>query len=412
MNQLLSVQIFTSSKFHFFNLARELAKQNCRVTLVSTVPPRFSDGIASEEKIEYICYSWFGYLWKFYIRLLNFISLPRFQASFHSIYTRMAKRDIKPGQDIYIVASSFGLGLLNNLRRMSKPGSILILDRGSTHISHQASVLRKLGIFYKCDIDIPSDHIIKIENSEYEKFDYIFVPSDYVLCTFTKYGVKRSKILKNPYGVDLRAFSNKGDVGFAYDGTKNLRVLFVGAFCVRKGAGVFRDLVLRLKGKGFNSNDVVFQFVGPVERSARRFAIDIIESGLGKFEGPVAQAKLPKFYSKADVFVFPSYEEGLALVLLQALAMKVPIICSEESGGREFVSDGSAVHIVDGGIDFASQLTKITEEIITEKTLGCFFDQNSIKLNCEYFSWAAYGRRAFDAYSELLLRSRIQDKCK
>ncbi|MHA6481488.1 glycosyltransferase family 4 protein [Paenibacillus sp. strain BS8-2] len=42
----------------------------------------------------------------------------------------------------------------------------------------------------------------------------------------------------------------------------------------------------------------------------------------------------------ADVFVFPSYREGLSVALMEAMAAKLPIICSKIRGNVDLVSNG------------------------------------------------------------------------
>jgi glycosyltransferase involved in cell wall biosynthesis len=56
--------------------------------------------------------------------------------------------------------------------------------------------------------------------------------------------------------------------------------------------------------------------------------------------GKVPQARLPEFYAQADAFIIPSIEEGMAVVILQALACGCPVICTPNSGGEDVVVEG------------------------------------------------------------------------
>ena len=49
--------------------------------------------------------------------------------------------------------------------------------------------------------------MIDKELEEYNLADFICVPSEYVKETFIKNGIAESKIIKIPYGVDLKEFS-------------------------------------------------------------------------------------------------------------------------------------------------------------------------------------------------------------
>lgn len=47
-----------------------------------------------------------------------------------------------------------------------------------------------------------------------------------------------------------------------------------------------------------------------------------------------------RYYKQADCFVFPSELEGLSNVLLEAMAMELPIIATEIGGNVELIEDG------------------------------------------------------------------------
>ena len=46
-----------------------------------------------------------------------------------------------------------------------------------------------------------------------------------------------------------------------------------------------------------------------------------------------------RIYRVADVFLFPSYQEGLSIALIEAMATGVPILCSDIRGNRDLIAD-------------------------------------------------------------------------
>lgn len=83
-----------------------------------------------------------------------------------------------------------------------------------------------------------------------------------------------------------------------------------------------------------------FVFVGSGEylRSMVEYAR---EAGLGKYIVFTGEKENTlDFYSIFDVFVLPSFWEGLPYVLLEAMASKLPIICSDLPGLNEVITDG------------------------------------------------------------------------
>ncbi len=48
---------------------------------------------------------------------------------------------------------------------------------------------------------------------------------------------------------------------------------------------------------------------------------------------------LARAYQEADVFVLPTVEEGLALVLGEALSFGLPVVTTDQSGGADLFTD-------------------------------------------------------------------------
>ena len=46
-----------------------------------------------------------------------------------------------------------------------------------------------------------------------------------------------------------------------------------------------------------------------------------------------------KILQTADLFLFPSYQEGLPMALLEAMASSLPVICSDIRGSRDLMGD-------------------------------------------------------------------------
>lgn len=60
-----------------------------------------------------------------------------------------------------------------------------------------------------------------------------------------------------------------------------------------------------------------------------------------EYVGPVAYEELNQYYSKMDLFVFPTLlRESLGLVGLEAMAASVPVIASKIGGITDYLKDG------------------------------------------------------------------------
>ncbi|MFP3919019.1 glycosyltransferase [Lysinibacillus telephonicus] len=81
------------------------------------------------------------------------------------------------------------------------------------------------------------------------------------------------------------------------------------------------------------------------------------------FLEPMPQDKLARYFQAADVFVLPSYIEGLGLVALEALACGTPVIASDVGGLHYMLQDGAGVLVPPKSVD---ALFKELEDVVQQ----------------------------------------------
>jgi glycosyltransferase involved in cell wall biosynthesis len=59
-----------------------------------------------------------------------------------------------------------------------------------------------------------------------------------------------------------------------------------------------------------------------------------------KSVGYVDSSQIGDYYKMADVFLLPSYYEGMSISLLEALCCGVPILATDIEGNKEVLNDG------------------------------------------------------------------------
>jgi glycosyltransferase involved in cell wall biosynthesis len=120
-------------------------------------------------------------------------------------------------------------------------------------------------------------------------------------------------------------------------------ILYVGRLSPEKNLGGLiaaagklrarRDLRLRFVGDG------VLRDALPAEARRAGVSLELL---------PVLEhERLPAVYAAADVFVLPSFTEGHAKVLLEAMSCGVPCVASDVGGNRATVRDGHTGLLVD-----------------------------------------------------------------
>lgn len=136
-------------------------------------------------------------------------------------------------------------------------------------------------------------------------------------------------------GVDTRRFVPRPRGG---DGP--VRVGFVGRLLEDKGIREFVAAARRLAG---SSPPVEFLAAGTLD-SGNPASIGESELAQWKLEGHVRFVgqieDMPAFLSELDVFVLPSYREGLSRSLIEAGACGLPSVTTDVPGCRDVVNDG------------------------------------------------------------------------
>ena len=142
----------------------------------------------------------------------------------------------------------------------------------------------------------------------------------------------QKKIFVNRYGVDTNLFKNNFKNKNILKKKKKFIVIYVGGFTYQKGS----HYLIKAMNKLTTKYDIEFWHVGMIEKEL----INIIKrysNSKMKFFGQKPFKELPKYFSKASIFCIPSIHDGLALVIPQALSSGLPVLCTENSGGKEYI---------------------------------------------------------------------------
>jgi len=170
-----------------------------------------------------------------------------------------------------------------------------------------------------------------------------------------------------PNGVDLVAFQPQQtapDMG-------PLRILCVGRLIERKGQDHLIDAVKRLTDEGI---DVRLDLVGAGDARAD-YESHVKCVGLAdrvRFLGYVPRENILEHYGAAHVFVLPSYNEGMSVALLEAMASGLPVVVTPTGGTSELVEPETNGLVFEwGDVDqLTSHLRRLAQDRSLTRRLG------------------------------------------
>lgn len=286
-----------------------------------------------------------------------------------------------------------GSGLRTHAVARSRYGAVTVCDRGSSHIRHQDVLLAEEYARWGARYRGIEPRIMERELEEYELCDLITVPSTFAYRSFVDRGVRADKLGKVPYGVDLGLFrpSERQD--------RRFRALYVGALSLRKGLPYLLEAVTHEWRRDWD-----LWLIGAIHDEIRPFLARC--EGRYTYLGVVPRARLREYYSQASVFVLASIEEGLALVLAQAMACGLPVIATANTGAEDLFTDG-----VEGFIVPIRDPEAIREKVLylyEHPAVRDAMGRAALRRVQRLGGWEAYGRRMEEVYRLALARRGVE----
>jgi glycosyltransferase involved in cell wall biosynthesis len=169
------------------------------------------------------------------------------------------------------------------------------------------------------------------------------------------------------------------------------RLLAVGSIVPRKAYDVLVRALEPLK-----ASDWQLTIVGATDRSPE--ALNALyaalrETALGRritIVGPREPAELATFYASADVLLMPSLYEGYGMVLAEAMARGLPIVCTTGGAAAETVPDGAAIKVAPGD---AGALTVAIGSVLSNATQRRHMAETSWAAGQKLPRWTDTARR-------------------
>jgi alpha-maltose-1-phosphate synthase len=373
----LRVTVLSPYPFHMVDQARQLHKAGILERMVASVP-RSRVGLPRELVSTRL-------RWSACRRVARRV-VPRADL----LLSREVVRDFDRWAGSHLGEPSVVNGLsgfaTETLSQASARGVTVFCDRGSWHILEQQRVMDE-----EADrIGVPRAHIdpfmIERELREYELANQILVPSESARQSFIRRGIDAGRVVKVPYGVDISAFS------VPTEDRSSSAVISVATIGLRKGHHHLIQAFRMLR-----TRNATLTLVGAVTPGWDKW-LHLDQPGVRAI-GPVSRSGVIEELQGASVFVLASVEEGLALVIAQAMACGLPVIATEATGVRELITDGVEGIVVPAPPD-AQTLAEAMDSLLSDtnraQTMGV-----AARRKVESFGgWDRYGRQVVAAFRE------------
>ncbi|HEY6937396.1 MAG TPA: glycosyltransferase [Terriglobales bacterium] len=240
---------------------------------------------------------------------------------------------------------------LPSLQAATANGCKMLIENATVHPRHwQREVLHECAQFGvtpgACSAILPATLIRRMER-EYDLCNIIIVPSAVARRSFEEFGLAHKTEVVTP-GVDHQFFCPASEPVIS----PVFRACFVGRIELSKG---ITYLLQAWKLLALPMAELVL--AGPIQPDIKPFLKQYAGSNV-TVTGSLSPREVVEQYHAANVFIHPSPNEGLGLVLLEAMACGVSVIATDRSGAEDCVTHGK-----DGLIIPARSVNELAEAI-------------------------------------------------
>lgn len=248
----------------------------------------------------------------------------------------------------------------------------------------------------------------------YEQADEVWIPQAAVEETLREYGYQgRVEVVDNgndfagtPYDDDIQRKA-KIDLGLNPDIPL---LLFVGQHIWEKNTRFLLQAVSKLRRGTYQMR---FVGTGYAADDMRKFAADlglnaaVAQTGQPSvaFDGPVYdREQMRRYYTAADLFLFPSLYDNAPLVVREAAAMHTPSVLLEGSTAGEIISNGENGFLTPNDVDcYAAKVA----ELIASPTLRHKAGEGAAQTLAR--SWEDIAGEVNDRYNSLIARKKKKE---
>lgn len=314
-----------------------------------------------------------------------------------ALHDRRVAARVRRYADRYDVIHVWPRGCLHTAATARRAGVPVLREAPSPHTAAAFEDARAAAQLF--GLELPSTHshawkpdVLAREIAEYEAVDGILVPSEYARQTFVERGVAASRLWRTSYGYDPRRFT-PGE----HPPATGLIAAFVGRGEPNKGLHLALDAWFDSGASSRGTLHVVGRLWEPYADllGDRLDHPSVVRHG---FADPAA------LLAEADVLLLPSYTEGSALVVFEAMGCGCVPLVSTASGAPVEPGVSGMVHDPGDAAALTEQLRLLDSDRTELERLRA-----GVLAAAPSLTWSAAGRRLADVYRSVVAASAPRD---
>ncbi len=291
--------------------------------------------------------------------------------------------------DIFHVRSGAGQG--GAIAAAKRRGMKVVVDHSIAHPTEMertlAPIYGELGLPFRMGPNSPFWQLVVQDCID---ADLVLVNSDYVRDSFLDAGFLPAKVMTLYWGVRDDFLGAKT----VFDASRPARLLFTGAFGLRKGAREIAQACKILDDRG-----VPYELLVAGSFAEGRPVVDATSlRGTVRYLGMLLQDELRDYLANCDLYVFPTHAEGSARSAFEAMAAGLPVITTRECGlplchGEDgwLVPRGDALALADS-----------IEGLLADQHLRESLGRTAQQRVAGHYRWSDYAAKLKDIYRDLL----------
>jgi colanic acid/amylovoran biosynthesis glycosyltransferase len=182
-------------------------------------------------------------------------------------------------------------------------------------------------------------------------------------------------------------------------------ILYIGRLVPEKGQAVLLEATALLADRG-HLVEVTLAGDGTLRADLERRAEQLGIAPQVSFLGAVGQDRLRELYEAASIFCLPSFAEGVPVVLMEAMAMGLPVVSTRIAGIPELIEDGVGGLLVAPGRP--DELADRLESLLTDPALCRELGMKGREAVLREFDAERSATQLYELFSERLLGAAPQ----